>query len=162
MAGRLSDRLQPRIVSSVGMAITALGLVILATIQADTDIWIIAGVLLLQGLGFALFASPNTNAVMSSVDRRYYGIASSTIGTMRLVGQALSMAIVSFIFAANLGQAKIGPAVSTELIISTRSAFVIFAVMCVIGIFCSWPEEKYLEVKKPLLNRSSSVFFVSP
>ncbi len=137
MAGRLSDRLQPRIVSSVGMAITALGLVILATIQADTDIWIIAGVLLLQGLGFALFASPNTNAVMSSVDRRYYGIASSTIGTMRLVGQALSMAIVSFIFAANLGQAKIGPAVSTELIISTRSAFVIFAVMCVIGIFCS-------------------------
>ncbi len=137
MAGRLSDHLQPRIVSSVGMAITALGLVILATIQADTDIWIIAGVLLLQGLGFALFASPNTNAVMSSVDRRYYGIASSTIGTMRLVGQALSMAIVSFIFAANLGQAKIGPAVSTELIISTRSAFVIFAVMCVIGIFCS-------------------------
>lgn len=137
IAGRLSDRLQPRVVSSVGMAVTAVGLIILATIRQGTEIWIIASVLLLQGLGFALFASPNTNAVMSSVDRRYYGVASSTIGTMRLVGQALSMAIVSFIFAANLGQAKITPAVAPELLTSARSAFVVFAVMCVIGIFCS-------------------------
>lgn len=137
LAGRLSDRLQPRVVSSVGMAITTIGLAVLATIGKDTDIWIVGGILVLQGLGFALFASPNTNAIMSSVDRRDYGIASSTLGTMRLVGQALSMAIVSFIFAAHLGEAKITPAVSPELITSTNLAFVVFAVTCAIGIFCS-------------------------
>jgi EmrB/QacA subfamily drug resistance transporter len=137
IAGRLSDRLQPRVVSSVGMAITAAGLVVLATIRQDTDVGIIAGILVLQGLGFALFASPNTNAIMSSVERRYYGVASSTMGTMRLVGQALSMAIVSFIFAANLGQAKIGPEVTSELLTSTNLAFIVFAVMCAVGIFCS-------------------------
>lgn len=137
VAGRLSDRLQPRMVSSAGMAVTAVGLAVLATIQTDTDIWIVAGILVLQGLGFALFASPNTNAVMSSVDRKDYGIASSTLGTMRLVGQALSMAIVSFIFAAHLGDAKITPAVAPELINSTNTAFVVFAVMCALGIFCS-------------------------
>lgn len=137
LAGRLSDRLQPRVVSSVGMAITTVGLAVLATIGKDTEIWIVAGILVLQGLGFALFASPNTNAIMSSVDRKDYGIASSTLGTMRLVGQALSMAIVSFIFAAHLGEAKITPAVTPELITSTNLAFVVFAVTCAIGIFCS-------------------------
>ena len=137
IAGRLSDRLQPRVVSSAGMAVTAVGLVILATIRPDTDIRIIAGILVMQGLGFALFASPNTNAIMSSVDRKDYGIASSTVGTMRLVGQAMSMAIVSFIFAAHLGEAKITPAVAPELLASSNLAFIVFAVMCAVGIFCS-------------------------
>ena len=137
MAGRLSDRLQPRLVSSAGMAVTTVGLLILAAIQRETDIWIIAGILVLQGMGFSLFASPNTNAVMSSVNRKDYGIASSTLGTMRLVGQALSMAIVSFIFAANLGRAKITPEVAPQLITSTNLAFLVFAALCFIGIFCS-------------------------
>jgi len=137
LAGRLSDRTQPRVVSSVGMGVTAIGLVILATLRQGTEIWIVAGVLVLLGIGFALFASPNTNAVMSSVDRRFYGVASSTIGTMRLVGQAISMAIVSFIFAANLGQAKITPAVGPQLMQSTTEAFLVFAVMCGFGVFFS-------------------------
>ena len=54
----------------MGMAVTTLGLLVLATIRSNTDIWIIIGILVLQGIGFALFASPNTNAVMSSVERK--------------------------------------------------------------------------------------------
>jgi MFS family permease len=46
---------------------------------------------LLLGLGFALFSSPNTNAVMSSVNKKFYGVSSGTIATMRLIGQMLSM-----------------------------------------------------------------------
>ncbi len=137
LTGRLSDRLQPRLVSSVGMAVTTIGLLLLSTIRSETDIRIIVGILVLQGIGFALFASPNTNAVMSSVDRKDYGIASSTLGTMRLVGQALSMAIVSFIFAAHLGKARITPEVAPELITSTNLAFMVFAALCFLGIFCS-------------------------
>ena len=57
----------------------------------------IAGVVLL-GFGFALFSSPNTNAVMSSIDRRFYGVGSATLGTMRLTGQMLSMGIAMVIF----------------------------------------------------------------
>ncbi|NLB18250.1 MAG: MFS transporter, partial [Syntrophomonadaceae bacterium] len=136
-AGRLSDRFEPRIVASLGMALTATGLAVLVTIDNNTNIWLIAGVLLLQGLGFALFASPNMNAVMSSVDRKYYGVASSTTGTMRLVGQALSMAIVSFIFAANLGDAKITSAIAPELLTSSKLAFSIFTALCFAGVFAS-------------------------
>jgi len=136
-AGRLSDRFEPQIVASIGMSLTAVGLAVLVTIDYNTSIWLIAGVLLLQGLGFALFGSPNMNAVMSSVDRRFYGVASSTTGTMRLVGQALSMALVSFIFAANLGDAKITSAIAPELLSSSKMAFGIFTVLCFAGVFAS-------------------------
>lgn len=44
---------------------------------------------MLMGLGFALFSSPNTNAIMGSVDKRFYGLASATLATMRVVGQML-------------------------------------------------------------------------
>jgi len=44
-----------------------------------------------SGRGFALFSSPNTNAVMASVEKRSYGVASAILATMRLVGQMLSM-----------------------------------------------------------------------
>jgi len=41
------------------------------------------GSLILLGFGFALFSSPNTNAIMSSVEKKFYGVASGTLGTMR-------------------------------------------------------------------------------
>ena len=90
-AGRLSDKIEPRIVASSGMAVTAIGLYLLASVHRDTSLEIIMADLVLLGLGFALFSSPNTNAVMSSVDKRFYGVASGTFGTMRLTGQMFSI-----------------------------------------------------------------------
>lgn len=137
LAGKLSDRFQPRIVSSVGMLITAVGQIILFTINDVTPLVFIAANLLLLGVGFALFASPNTNAVMSSVKRGDYGVASSTLGTMRLVGQALSMGIVSFLFAYYLGKARITPAMAPELLVSIKVAYAVFAILCVLGTFAA-------------------------
>jgi MFS family permease len=62
---------------------------------------------LLLGLGFALFSSPNTNAVMSSVDKKFYGVSSGTIATMRLIGQMLSMGMATRLFAIYLGRVQI-------------------------------------------------------
>jgi len=69
-AGRLSDRVEPRIVASVGMALTAMGLFFLRFLASEYIPWeyFIADLVLL-GSGFALFSSPNTNAVMSSVEK---------------------------------------------------------------------------------------------
>ena len=99
LAGRLSDRIEPGIVASIGMALTTVGLVLFAFLNAQTSLaWVVAS-LVFVGLGFALFSSPNTNAVMSSVERRFYGVASATLGTMRLVGQMLSLGIAVLICA---------------------------------------------------------------
>jgi hypothetical protein len=70
--------------------------------------------LALIGTGFALFSSPNSNAVMSAVEKRYYGIASSTLGTMRLTGQAVSMAIVTLLMSIYLGNAELTPGIKLQ------------------------------------------------
>lgn len=136
-AGRLSDRIEPRIVSSWGMGIVTLGLFVLLFITKTTPIWLIVANLMLLGIGFALFASPNSNAVMGSVEKRFYGIASSTLGTMRLTGQAISMAIVTLIIALYVGNMELSPAYSDLLIRSTKTSFIIFTVLSASGIFAS-------------------------
>jgi MFS family permease len=136
-AGRLSDRIEPRIVASMGMALTAAGLFVLAFLQGNTPVEFVIADLVLLGLGFALFSSPNTNAVMSSVEKRFYGVASGTLGTMRLTGQMLSMGIAMLIFAVHIGHVQITPDYFPLLLKSTRAAFILFGIFCTGGIFAS-------------------------
>jgi EmrB/QacA subfamily drug resistance transporter len=137
MTGRLSDTIESRIVASIGMAITALGLVLLIFLTADTPYWYIIMCLILLGFGFALFSSPNTNAVMGSVERRLYGVASSTVSTMRTIGQMLSIGVATLIFAVVIGRVQITPEYYDAFMTSVKIAFSIFAAACVAGIFAS-------------------------
>ena len=98
LAGKWSDRIEPRIIASGGMAVTVLGLVQLITIGETTSIAYLIAILSMLGFGFALFSSPNMNAVMSSVEKRHYGIASGAVATMRLLGQMFSMATATVVF----------------------------------------------------------------
>ncbi|HUV08780.1 MAG TPA: MFS transporter [Spirochaetia bacterium] len=136
-AGRLSDRIEPRIIASIGMAMTMAGLALLALLGRDTQPAFIVLSLVVLGSGFALFSSPNTNTVMSSVERKYYGIASATLGTMRLTGQMLSMGIAMLIFALFIGRVQITPAYYGRFLTSFRTAFGIFACLCFLGVFAS-------------------------
>jgi EmrB/QacA subfamily drug resistance transporter len=137
LAGKLSDRIEPRIISSLGMALTALGLIFLALIQSHTVLGFIVISLIVLGIGFGLFSSPNMNAIMSSVDKRYYGIASGSVGTMRLLGQMLSMAIATLIFSVFIGKVQMTPEYYPMLITSVKVGFTIFALLCAVGIFFS-------------------------
>jgi hypothetical protein len=92
---------------------------------------------MLMGFGFALFSSPNTNAIMSSVEKRFYGIASATLATMRVVGQMLSMAIVMLVFAIYIGKVLMTPEIYPLLIDSMQTSFVVFSLLCFFGIFAS-------------------------
>jgi EmrB/QacA subfamily drug resistance transporter len=137
MAGRLSDRVESRVVASAGMGLTALGLVLLIFLGPGTPLPYIVASLMLLGLGFGLFSSPNTNAVMSSVERKLYGVASATLGTMRLTGQMLSLGIAMLLFALFIGRVEITPQYYFAFLASVRTAFVIFAALCFAGIFAS-------------------------
>ncbi len=136
-AGRFSDRTEPRLIASAGMALSAIGLVLFAFISPGTGFGFIVGTLICLGLGFGLFSSPNTNAVMCSVERRHLGVASAALGTMRLTGQMLSSGIVMMIFALVMGQAAIEPSVYPLFLRSAHIAFVFFAVLCFAGVFAS-------------------------
>jgi MFS family permease len=137
IAGRLSDRIEPRIVASIGMGLTVVGLCLLIPLNEATSLIYMIISLIFLGFGFALFSSPNTNAVMSSVEKRYYGVASGTLGTMRMTGQMLSMGIVMLIFSVYIGKVKITPEYYQLFLKSARTAFIIFSFLCVGGVFAS-------------------------
>lgn len=137
VAGRLSDRIEPRILASVGMGLTTTGLGLLTFLDQNTAIEFILVSLVILGFGFALFSSPNTNAVMSSVGKRSYGVASATLATMRQIGMMLSMGIAMLIFAIYIGRVEITPEYYPVFVGSVKTAFVIFAILCFGGIFAS-------------------------
>lgn len=137
IAGKNSDKIEPQKLSSIGMGLLTTGLVVFCFISVDFPIYLIVINLIMIGIGFALFSSPNANAIMSSIDKNYYGVASSTLSSMRMVGQMFSMAIVIVILNIHIG----GNIINTENIgyfmNGLRILFIIFSVLCFIGIWFS-------------------------
>jgi EmrB/QacA subfamily drug resistance transporter len=138
IAGRISDRIEPRYVSTAGMAITTIGLSFFIFLDPATPLGAIIISLVVLGTGYALFSSPNMNAIMSSVDNQDLGIASSIVATMRYLGQVLSMAIAMFCFSLYLGTLTITPPVYPLLLASIHTAFLIFTVLCILGVGSSY------------------------
>ena len=137
LAGKLSDKIEPRVIASLGMALTTLGLILLALVNPHTTLLFVVISLLVLGFGFALFSSPNMNAIMGSVSKKYYGIASGSVGTMRLLGQMLSMGIATLVIALFIGRAQITPDLYPALISSVKITFIISACLCAVGTFFS-------------------------
>ncbi len=137
LAGRLSDRYEPRFLASSGMAVTVAGLFGFSLLKETTPLLHIIVGLLVFGLGYAFFSSPNTNAVMGSVSKRSYGVASATLATMRQTGMTLSMGVVMFLFALYIGRAEITPEQHGLFLESAKVAFIVFGCSCFVGIFAS-------------------------
>ena len=136
-AGKLSDRKNPGVIASYGMGITATGLILMCFINETTSNFLIVLLLLIMGIGFGLFSSPNSNAIMSSVEKRYLGVASGVVGTMRMVGQMMSMGIAMMLISLYIGKETINPLTYKGLISAMRTGFIIFSVLSVTGIFAS-------------------------
>jgi EmrB/QacA subfamily drug resistance transporter len=137
LAGSLSDRFEPRIMASLGMFLTTVGLVLLIFLNADTGLLYLILCLVVLGIGFGLFSSPNTNAVMGSVERKHYGVAAGMLGTMRLTGQAFSLGTTLLLFALYIGRVQITADNYPQFLKSMQTAFIIMAVLCFLGIFAS-------------------------
>lgn len=153
LAGALSDRIEHRKVASLGLALTATGLFLLSLVDSNTTIGHIVGVLLFLGFGYALFSSPNMNAIMSSVERRYFGLASGAVSSMRLLGMMFSMGIAALIFSLYMGRAVITPDLYPVFITCLHVSFTIFSVLCVIGIGASLARGKVrAKIIEPLTN----------
>lgn len=137
VAGKLSDMRDPGRVASIGMGITGLGLLMLVFLKNDSSLVFIVSCLMLLGLGYAFFSSPNTNAIMGSVEKRHYGIASSVTATMRSLGMTASMAIATVTISICIGRTDITPRIFPALLETMRICFTIFIVLCFFGILAS-------------------------
>lgn len=137
LAGRLSDKYDPRIIATIGMGVVTIGIFLFAFLNSTTSFGYIITGLIILGIGFGLFSSPNTNSIMSSVERRFFGVASATVSTMRLIGQTMSMGVVLLIFAIYIGRVQLMPQQYPALLTSIQIAFIVFTIICFVGIFAS-------------------------
>ncbi len=94
LSGRLSDRIGSRILAPIGLAISAVALFALTTIDQHTPYWLLAVFMAIMGGGSGFFISPNTNAIMSSVEPHTRGAAAGILNMLNNTGQMLSIAIV--------------------------------------------------------------------
>ncbi len=137
LAGKLSDKHSPFKLSSAGMGVCAVGLGILIFLKVETPLWLIIGTLVLTGIGFALFSSPNTNAIMSAVKKEDYSVASSILATMRSVGHTISMAIVTLVVGIFMGDNGMNQVSNVVMMDTVRTCFIVFCIVSVVGIFIS-------------------------
>jgi len=133
--GWLSDKISPRIVSSIGMGITAIGMSLFAFISNQPDNTFLIINLVFMGIGFSLFSSPNTNAIMCSVDKKDFGTASAMLSTMRQLGMVTSTFIATIAITSFVGGIEIAYAPKSLLVAGIGEAFVISAILCFIGVF---------------------------
>ena len=132
-----SDRIEPRILSSFGIALTVIGLLLLASMNANSSDFSLILALIFTGAGFGLFSSPNTNAIMSAVEKSQYGVAAGANATMRVVGQMASMIMVTLIMSLLIGPVEISPENYGQLQNVIRISFLIAAFICLPGIYFS-------------------------
>jgi EmrB/QacA subfamily drug resistance transporter len=137
IAGRLSDRWSPFKISSIGMAICALSMLSFLFVSKDSPLIHVIINLMIVGFGFGIFSSPNTNAVMSCVSSRDFGVANSILNTMRTVGQVLSMAIITIMMHFTIGDALIEEAGIDGIMKTFNTTFIVFAIICIVGVLLS-------------------------
>lgn len=137
LAGKLSDRKEPQIIASLGMSVITICLFFLIFVDPFFSKTIIIIIMSILGFGYALFSSPNSNAVMSSVESSSYSIAASTLSSMRMIGQSFSMGIVTMTFSIMLGSIKFIEIDASVLLSSIKLVLMIFVLLCFTGIFLS-------------------------
>ncbi len=138
LAGRLSDRVQPRFLATAGMTMCTLGLAAFSFLSAATPVWSVVALLVWVGLGFGLFSSPNMNTIMSSVGKTQYGVASGSAATMRVIGQIVSMTMATLFFAGMFGGQAVATVPDPLFLKAVQWGFVSFSLLSVAGIYFSY------------------------
>ena len=132
LAGKISDSVSPFRLSAIGMAVCAVG--IAAGLLISGDLIIIVATLAIVGGGSAFFSSPNTNAVISSVNPEDYSFASSVLSTMRAAGNTLGMLLITAVSNFYIGDTELKQA-GTHMITRTMVVvLIISASFCLVGV----------------------------
>ncbi len=102
IAGYLSDKLGQRLISTIGLATSSIGIALMFFVHQGASILHIIINLAIFGFGIGMFSSPNNSALMGSVDYKDRGTASGVLSTMRNLGMVSGVGIVSLLFNSRL------------------------------------------------------------
>ena len=112
LSGRLSDRYSAGLLGGLGLAVLTVGLLLVLMLPSDAAPLDIAWRMMLCGIGFGFFQSPNNRAIISAAPRNRSGAASGMLSTARLTGQTIGGAVVGLVFAVTHGDISRGAAIA--------------------------------------------------
>jgi MFS family permease len=138
IAGRLSDKYVPQVLAALGMALGTISLGLFSFLGEGTSLEFLIVSMVIYGIGFGLFSPPNTNVIMSSVPPKDTSVASAAVATMRTVGQAMSLGILTLVFAFVMGNVPIVEQYYPLLIQSCQITCIICVVLCIASVFASF------------------------
>ncbi len=138
IAGRLSDKFVPQILAAIGMALGTISLFLFSSLSSTTSMEFLFVAMIIYGIGFGLFSPPNTNVIMGSVPPKDTSVASAAVATMRTVGQAMSMGILTLVFAFVMGNVPMIEQYYPLLITSCQITCLICVVLCIASVFASF------------------------
>ncbi|WP_461463492.1 MFS transporter [Methanobrevibacter sp.] len=136
-AGKLSDKIHPQKIATVGLVIITTALISLSFLEKNTPMYIIIFAMILQAVGTGLFSSPNLNAVLSSVDETHAAYAASGQHASRAIGQSMSLALLTLVFSWIMGHLSLSPVYADLILKSTKITFLICTIVCVFAITVS-------------------------
>jgi EmrB/QacA subfamily drug resistance transporter len=100
LAGALSDRIGSRVLASVGLVVTATGLLSLATLGAETPVALVVARLMLVAVGMGCFGTPNSSALFGSLPRERYGVGGAYQSLTRNLGQSIGQTMAAALWSA--------------------------------------------------------------
>jgi MFS transporter, DHA2 family, multidrug resistance protein len=108
LSGRLSDRYPAGLLGGCGLAVLTVGLMSILTLPPDAAFADVVWRMVVSGIGFGFFQSPNNRALMGAAPRRRSGAASAMASTARLTGQTIGGVVVAMVFAITSGDVAHG------------------------------------------------------
>jgi EmrB/QacA subfamily drug resistance transporter len=162
LSGWLSDRFGSRLLSTLGMGCITVGLFLFSELNGSSSALEVILRLVVVGVGFGLFSSPNTSAVMGSVKAEKLGVAAGTLGTMRFMGQSIGLALLGAVMATALPSKALlavfagftlqGGLTVNEFVVGMKNFFLIAAGIGAVGTLTSTTRGQEV-VKKPGIDR---------
>jgi len=98
LSGILYDRIGARFLTTSGLALAALSLLLICFLTEDSSPMDVALRLVLLGCGQALFLSPNSADVLNTISSEQAGIASGMLATARNLGMLLGVTMAGLLF----------------------------------------------------------------
>lgn len=129
IAGRISDRFEPRIVATLGAMCCIFGFTIIWLVSSMVAAWVIGVGLICVGFGFGFFSTPNNSAAMGSVKKDDLGTASAAVNLARTVGNLFGMSLMALVIHAVIGPREFTPELNAELLHSVH----IWMLICIVS-----------------------------
>ncbi len=155
LAGKLSDKINPGLVSTAGMILTTIGIAIMALINENTGLELLILSLIIFGVGNGLFLPSNTKAVISSADKKYYGVVGATLTDVRAIGQVFGIGIVLLVISIFMGNTEITSSNHLDLLISIKISLIILSILSALGTSIS-----ILTIRKELQYQKARTFIL--